>query len=70
MQYSNYSNTNIIIEWTTEKKEAVIAMLDKWLKKHNAHSGEMIMQDDGCQTYAPDLLSNLVDDIILPEYID
>lgn len=70
MEYSSNSDTNIRIQWTTEKKEAVIQRLDKWLKKYNAHSGEMIMQDDDCQVYAPDFLSDIVDDIIKPEYID
>ena len=60
----------LVINWTQEKKDAVCEMLDKWLKKHRAHAGEMIMQDDDCQIYAPVLLSDLVDDIIKPELVD
>ena len=60
----------IKIEWTQEKKDAVCEMLDKWLKKYGAFAGEMIMQDDDCQIYAPSLISDMVDDIIHPEYVD
>jgi hypothetical protein len=55
------------IDWTPEKKDAVVMAIDRWLKKHNAWGGEMIMQDDDCQIEAPVLISDLVDDIIKPE---
>jgi hypothetical protein len=55
------------IDWTPEKKDAVAMAIDRWLKKHNAWGGEMIMQDDDCQIEAPVLISDLVDDIIKPE---
>jgi hypothetical protein len=58
------------IEWTQEKKDAVCDMLDKWLKKHGAWGGEMIMQDDNCQIYASSLISDMVDDVIKPELVD
>jgi len=56
----------ITIEWTPEKKEAIIQKLEEWIHEYNAHSGEHIMQDDRCQIHAPELLSDLVDDIIKP----
>lgn len=61
---------NLKIEWTPEKKDAVCDAIEKWLRKHGAWGGEMIMQDDDCQIYAPDLISDIVDDIIKPEIID
>lgn len=56
----------ITIEWTPEKKEAAIKKLEEWIHKYQAHSGEKIMQDDECQIHAPELISDLVDDIIKP----
>jgi len=58
----------IRIDWTPEKKEAVIQAIEEWINEYRAFSGEHIMQDDDCQIYAPVLLSELVDDIIEPEY--
>jgi len=58
------------IEWTQEKKDAVCIEIEKWLQKYGAWGGEMIMQNDDCQTEAPVLIANLVDDIIEPVYID
>ncbi len=60
----------VTIEWTPEKKEAVIKMLDEWIRLHGATSGEHIMQSDGCIISSPELLSDLVDEIIKPKYSD
>ncbi len=57
----------IVINWTQEKKDAVCQKIDEWLKKYDAWGGEKIMQDDDCQIYAPELICDLVDDIIKPE---
>lgn len=54
------------IEWTEEKKEAVIKRLTEWLIEHRASSGEMMYQNDECQIDAIEILSDLVDDIIKP----
>lgn len=58
----------IHFNWTDEKKEAVIKALEKWIIKHRAVAGEVIMQNDDCLIEAPDLISDIVDDIIKPEY--
>lgn len=57
------------IEWTDEKRKAVCDEIEKWINKYGAGAGEVIMQSDNCLIYAPELLSDLVDDIIKPEYI-
>jgi len=54
------------INWTTEKKKAVIKKLEEWIIKHEATLGEIILQSDECIITAPELLSDLVDDIIKP----
>lgn len=50
------------------------AVLDKvieWMIKHPASTcGEGIMQSDDCQTYAADLIADIVDDILIPELIE
>ena len=56
------------IEWTPEKKEATIKAIEQWIIEHDASSGEHIMQSDGCIISAPELLSDLVDDIIKPTW--
>ena len=58
----------IHFNWTEEKKEAVIKALENWIIKHRAVAGEVIMQSDDCIIYAPELISDIVDDIIKPEY--
>lgn len=60
----------ITINWTDEKRVKVCDAIEAWIKKYNATSGEHIMQADDCQTYAPELISDLVDDIIMPEEDD
>lgn len=54
------------IEWTGEKKEAVIKKLTEWLIKYRCSSGEAMQQDDDCNIEANNLLSEMVDDIIKP----
>jgi len=59
----------IKINWTPEKKEQVIKAIDAWIKEHGASAGEVIMQSDDCTITAPELLSDIVDDIIKPEWV-
>ncbi len=54
------------INWTQEKKDQVIAAIEKWIREHDATAGEVIMQSDDCIITAPELLSDIVDDIIKP----
>jgi len=54
---------NLDIKWTPEKKEAAIAKLTEYFKRHGV--GEMIMQDDNALIEAPDLLADIADDILI-----
>ena len=58
---------NITISWTQEKKDLVINAIENWIRKYHATAGEVIMQSDDCIISAPDLLSDIIDDIIKPE---
>lgn len=51
------------IIWTPEKKERAIAYLTKYFKKHGV--GEMIMQNDDALIEAPELLSDIADDVLI-----
>ncbi len=59
------------ITWTDQKRKAVCDELEKWMYERGrcAFHGEGIAQDDDCQIYAHDLIGDLVDNIIKPEYI-
>ena len=39
-------------------------LLENYFKKYNCYFGECIMQDDDSQIYAPEVLSDIADDII------
>jgi len=60
------------IEWTQDKKNKVCQKIENWIIEHgsSATSGEGIAQDDDCQIDAPNLIGDLVDDIIKPEVED
>lgn len=51
------------IIWTPEKKEAAIKLLTSYFEKHGP--GECICQSDSALIEAPDLLSNIADDILI-----
>ena len=51
-------------EITDEQKDRIIERLLKYYKKH-AYIGEVIFQDDDSIIYAPDVLADICDDIIV-----
>jgi hypothetical protein len=58
----------IDFNWTQEKKDLIAEKIESWILKHgsSATHGEGIMQNDDCQIDAPELIADLVDDIIKP----
>lgn len=58
------------IEWTPKKKDLLAEAIENWLTDHHAYSGEMMNQDDDCNTDALTLLADIVDDIIQPDTSD
>ena len=50
------------IFWTPEKKEAAIQKLTTYFEKHGV--GECIMQSDEALIEAPEILSDIADDIL------
>jgi hypothetical protein len=51
------------INWTEEKKQKAIEMLTKYFEKHGI--GEMIMQNDEALIQAPELLSDIADEVLI-----
>lgn len=60
------------INYTPETADAVLNKIIEWMEHSNhyaAHSGEGIMQSDNTIIDAPDLISDIVDDILQPKFI-
>jgi len=48
----------------------VLDLVIEWMEEHrSAHSGEGIHQNDECLIEAPILISDIVDDVLKPEYM-
>ena len=53
----------IQVTWTQEKKDKAIEILTKYFEKYGI--GESIMQSDNALIDAPEVLSNIADDILI-----
>jgi len=51
------------VNWTTEKKELAIEKITEFLEKHGI--GECIQQSDDALIEAPDIFSDIADNILL-----
>lgn len=56
-----------IIKDSVKVREEVFEAIIDWMIENNAYAGEVVMQSDKCVIGAPQLLSNIIDDIIKPE---
>ena len=54
---------NVVFEDTPELRERVFEHVLAFLTKHEAFSGESIMQSDDPQIEAPEFLAELVDEV-------
>lgn len=52
------------VEITEEKKNAIVARILKFCKEYNCISGETLQQSDRCIIEAPEVLSDIIDDIM------
>lgn len=60
------------INYTPEIADAVLNKIIKWMEHpehYAAYSGEGIMQSDDTIIDAPELISDIVDDILQPKFI-
>lgn len=58
---------NVTIPELVKIREEVFEAITDWMIKHGAYSGEHVMQCDRCVIGAPELLADIIDDIIKPE---
>ncbi len=58
------------INYSPEVAQQVLDKVIKWMENHTAStSGEGIHQDDDCIIDAPELISDIVDDILKPKFL-
>lgn len=60
------------VNYTSENAFKVLDLVLQWMQddKHGASvTGEAIYQNDECQIDAPELIANIVDDVLKPEYL-
>lgn len=57
------------INYSQETADAVLNKIIEWVEQNGAISEEIIMQSDECIISAPEILSDIVDDILKPEKI-
>lgn len=60
------------IEYTQEVADAVLNKVIEWMQHpdhYAAHSGEGIMQSDNTVIDAPELISDIVDDVLKPKFV-
>jgi hypothetical protein len=60
------------IEFTTDNALKIMHKIIDWMEDpdhYAAHSGEGIMQSDNTLIDSPELISNIVDDILKPKFV-
>jgi hypothetical protein len=57
----------ITIKYNDELKDKVFNAVVEYMKEHQCISGEQLQQSDVCILSAPDVLSDIIDNIIKPE---
>lgn len=57
-------NCTVTVEVTQEKKDKIFEAILKWCEKYNCTSGEKLCQNDDCNIEAPNLLADIIDDIM------
>lgn len=58
---------NVTIPELFKIREEVFEAMTDWMIKHGAYSEESVMQCDRCIIGAPELIADIIDDIIKPE---
>lgn len=60
----NIYNNPIEVSFSDIDKEKVINRILKFCEDNNCISGEKLHQDDDCIIYSPEVLSDIIDDIL------
>jgi len=60
------------VNYTSEVADAILNKIIEWMQHpshYASHSGEGIMQSDNTLIDAPELISDIVDDILQPKFV-
>ena len=57
------------VTYTKETLKEVVNEIFNYMETYNCYHGESLHQDDDCIIYAPDVLSNIIDNILKPKFI-
>lgn len=64
-QFNIYNgDLSIKINVTENQKDAIIYEILSYCERNNCISGESLFQNDNCLIEAPEVLSNIIDDIL------
>lgn len=68
MREINIYDDKVLINDSQDEKELIFERIVKYMEDNNCFSGESLHQDDECLISAPDVLSDIIDDILKPKY--
>jgi hypothetical protein len=57
-------NLTANVEITKKKKDLIVKKILEFCESHNCTSGEHLQQNDECLLDAPDLLSDIIDNVL------
>lgn len=62
--FKPYDDVEVTLEVTDKKKAQAFDKILEYCKENSCFSGETLMQDDNCLIYAPEVLADIIDDIL------
>lgn len=57
------------VVYSEDTMKKVMYEIFNYMEKYNCYSGEKLHQDDDCIIYAPEVLSEIIDNILKPKFI-
>lgn len=55
--------------YNEDTMQRVMDIIFKYMQDNNCFIGESLHQDDDCIIYAPNVLSEIIDDVLKPKYL-
>lgn len=55
--------------YNEDSMQKVMDIIFKYMQDNNCFHGESLHQDDDCIIYAPNVLSEIIDDVLKPKYL-
>lgn len=57
------------VVYSEDTMKEVMYEIFNYMETHNCFAGEVLHQDDDCIIYAPEVLSDIIDNILKPKFI-